>query len=160
MPLMPVASLIAMLIDGANHRVERRLSEWHVAAVTLAAGVMLMSESTFALQPYAFAAQVAPQGVWAWTLVMLGAVRLGALAVNGALPHGSPHLRSGLASASAVIWAVLLAGFLAYHTVLVIEAFIAGTVAVDIISAYRAAQDARREDDRRHAAGPRDGNPV
>lgn len=130
-----------------KHRLHRRLCEWHLAVVMMLSGLALMVGDTFLLEPFAVVRQIASQDTWAWTLFIVGFLRFGVLFVNGAIERGSPHLRSGLASISTLLWSVMLAGLLAFKTPLLIGPFLAAAVIFDLVNAFRAAQDARVEDE-------------
>lgn len=143
----------ALTIAGMNRRLDRRLSEWANAVAMVLAGLILMFGTTFELPPYEVViGRIAGQTTWGWALIAVGLARLVVLTVNGALPRGSPHLRSGLSSLSAIIWSVLLAGFLALEPTVLVSAFLAAALGADLVNAFRAAQDARLEDDQCGAA--------
>lgn len=118
-----------------------------MAFVTFLVGVLfLASPSTLDLPPYEVVSRIATPFTWGVILTLVGMARLLVLYINGAWSK-SPHLRWLLASASAVIWAFMFAGLTAFSTPLQIGPFIAGAVFVDLINAFRAAQDARVEDE-------------
>lgn len=129
------------------HRFNRRLSEWHLAAVMLAIGLVLSLGDTFSLPPYEVVRRIAGQETWASFMTLLGAARVAALVVNGAWPRITAHARYVLASVSACTWALMLAGLLAFAMPLMVGPFLAGAAIVELISAFRAAQDARRADE-------------
>lgn len=161
--IMPVAKRLFALTftqHFAGDRLNRRLSEWHMAGVMLSCGLTLMSSADMfgTLASYEVVSRIASQGVWAAFMVLLGAARLTALVVNGHFPRATGHARYLLASLSACTWALLLAGFMAFNSPLMIVSFLSGAVVVDLISAFRAAQAARQADDTREEHnGPRPG---
>lgn len=143
-------------VAALQHRFHRRLSEWHMAVVMLSTGIMLLDASTFDRPPFELVKQIADQQTWAITMAAVGGARLAVLIVNGSLHRGSPHLRAFLAFVSALIWSGMLAGLWSFGTALLVGPFLAAAVLVEWVALYRAAQDAREEDDRR---GGGNGNP-
>jgi hypothetical protein len=160
MRVIPVARrLFALTVSHhlSSHRFNWRLSEWHLAGVMLAVGIMLQSSQTFGLPPYEVVRQIAEQDVWSWTMILIGMGRLVALVVNGHAPRASGHARYVLASMSAFTWALLLAALLSFNTPLMLGPFLAAATVVDLITAFRAAQDAREADEtkgERNDTGP------
>jgi hypothetical protein len=134
-------------INVVQHRFHKRMCEWYMACVMFSAGLIILLGTTFDLPQYEMVRKIASQHTWGSFMVILGAARIGVLAVNGALRRGSPHLRSGLSLISAVLWSFLLAGLLAFDVPLIIGAFLAWAIVFDAANSYRAAQDARKEDD-------------
>lgn len=130
-----------------RHRFHRRLSEWHLALLMFVTGLVLASTDAFVLESFAAIEQIATQPIWSTTMASIGGLRIAVLTVNGALGRRSPHLRALLAFISIIIWSFLLAGLVQSSTPLLIGPFIAMAIAVDMINAFRASQDARREDD-------------
>jgi hypothetical protein len=146
---MRLSHIFTLDVAAVRHRFEHRLAEWHLAATMFLCGLTLLSPGmTFDLEPYYVIRQVASQEVWGWALILTGGLRLLVLAVNGALPRGSPHLRAGFAFIAAPMWSVLLAGFWTYHVPLLVTSFLVAAVVTEMVNAYRAAQDARAEDDK------------
>lgn len=148
--MMPAAKRLFALTVTQNlvaHRFNRRLSEWHLSGVMLAVGIVLATGDTFGLPPYEVVRQIAPQETWAGMMIVFGTARLVALIVNGVCPRITGHARYVLASLSAFTWALMLAGLLAFDTPLMVGPFLAAAAIVDLISAFRAAQDARQADE-------------
>jgi hypothetical protein len=140
-----------------RRRFIRRVSEWYFAAVMTAIGIILLDGNTFDLQPYALIRDYADQTTWALWLTFIGSARLVVLLINGGLRRGSPHLRIILASVSSLIWLTFfVCTAIATTTPLMLGPFLAGATIFDLINCYRAAQDARREDDE---SGVRHGQP-
>lgn len=147
MPVLKTLFALTFTSGAVAHRVNRRLSEWHLAIVMLLVGIVIEAGNTFALAPYEVVRQMADQSTWAMVMIAVGGGRLAVLIVNGALPRCTGHLRYTLASASAVVWAIMLAGLLSFGTPLMVGPFLAMAVVVDLVSAFRAAQDARLIDE-------------
>lgn len=139
--------LFTININTVQHRFHRRLCEWYLACVMLSAGIVLLFSGTFELPPYEIVRKIANQQTWAVLLTTLGGLRVMVLVANGAIRRGSPHMRAVLALLSAVLWAFLLAGLLAFNIPLLLGPFLAWAIFYDGANSYRAAQDAREEDD-------------
>jgi hypothetical protein len=90
---------------------------------------------------------MAAQPIWAILMAVTALARFAVLVINGKLARGSPHLRSGLAFVSAVIWSFLFAGLLTFHKPLLLGPFMISAIVFEAANSYRAAQDARKEDD-------------
>lgn len=138
-----------------SHRFNRRLSEWHLAGVMLAIGLVVEFGATFGLPPYDVVRQIADERTWSVFMISLGTARLVSLIVNGHAQRITAHARYLLASVSAFTWALLLAGLLAFDTPLMVGPFLASAAIVDLITAFRAAQDARQADETSEAGDGR-----
>lgn len=134
--------------QAIRHRFDRRVAEWHMAGAMTAAGGALLAGVSYGLPRYEIAGLSADEATWGWALLSIGLARLTVLAVNGSLRRGSPHLRWALAAASGVLWSFMLAALLLSAAgTKALAPFLLAHMAVETVNAFRAAQDARREDD-------------
>lgn len=138
---------ISFTTAAVTSRFSRRLSEWHLAVVMLVAGVMVNIGDVLDLPRYELVRDIADPGTWAVAMMVVGGSRLAALLINGSRPRFSAHLRYLFASMSAFIWALMLAGLLAFGETALIGPFLGMAIVVDLVSAFRAATEAREADD-------------
>lgn len=139
-------SLLTLSVTTCKINVHRRLSEWHLTFVMLLSGLVFLFGDTFHLPPYAVVKEIATDFTWGLVMMGLGTIRLIVLYINGKWSR-SPHWRSVLAALSAIVWSVMLAGLMAFSTPLLVGPFIFVAIVVELISAFRSAQDAREVDE-------------
>jgi hypothetical protein len=133
-----------------SERFRTRLAEWNMAIAMTACGVVLLvGGNTFALEPYVVLRVIASEQTWGLVLFWVGALRLTVLGINGALPRGSPHFRAMLSGVSAVIWAVMLTGYLSSSIPSLMIALTGANIITEFVNIRRAAAAARAEDDGR-----------
>lgn len=110
------------LIDGITSHFPARRSEWALASMLFATGVILLLPGvTFDVRTPIFRvlADMAEEDVWGYACLLFGGVRLMALIINGTfLPHSkfsrySPHARGGMAFGSCFFWAAISYGLFA-----------------------------------------------
>lgn len=132
-----------------RHRIHLRMAEWHLAISMLICGIVLLSKGeTFAMDPYVSIRGMASEEVWGWILLVIGALRVIVLTINGTLPRGSPHLRATLSAFSAVIWSILFSGYLASDVPSLMIAITGVAILTEFVNIIRAAGSARLEDDK------------
>jgi hypothetical protein len=143
------SQLFTLTVRAVRERLHFRLAEWHLAVtMTLCGFGLLQPGDVFAMPHYAVLSYLADEDVWGWTLLVVGALRLMALTVNGALPRGSPHLRALLAIVSCVLWSALLMGFMSAGSPSLMVPVTAAAVFTEFVNIYRSAGSARVEDER------------
>jgi hypothetical protein len=140
------ASLFVMDISGITHRFHKRLSEWYLTCVMIAIGVLFLQGGDFQVA-YEGLGKIAAPHVWGLSMCIVGGLRFVILAVNGSLKRGSPHIRAALAFTAAMIWAIDLGGLMAYGVPLQVGPFLGAAIILEMVNVFRAAQDARYEDD-------------
>lgn len=89
-----------------------RALDWTCAAMILAWGiVLLLPGETFTSPAYEFLADLGTEAAWGSTLIVIGALRVVALIVNGHWQEGSPVMRAVAAALGVIVWSLFLAGF-------------------------------------------------
>ena len=142
-----------MIIVGFSSKFRERVAEWHSALAMFSIGIILLMEGeTFALAPYSEIQNIATESTWGTICAGLGGLRLAILGVNGAMWR-SPHLRAVCAGLSALVWSNFLTGYLSSHTPTLMLGMVSAALLFDLYNSYRAAQDARQEDDKRGGSG-------
>lgn len=136
-----------LVSDAFAKRFRVRSLEWFLALAMLLVGLELLRPTdTFDLLPYIYLRRLATETAWAWTCTAIGTARLLLLAINGALPRGSPHLRAALSATSMLVWGSLAAGYAAARFPTLMLAFTIPATAFEFVNIYRAGGDASVED--------------
>ncbi len=111
--------LLVRIRDGITDHFPARKSEWALAGMLAAIGVVLwLPGQTFDnSKAYLGLARIATESHWAIGCFWVGFIRLVALGVNGTFqnsPYGriSPHVRALLAFASCLFWFTLALGLI------------------------------------------------
>lgn len=133
-----------MLIVEMKRHFEVRAIEWWSAACLLSWGaVVLLLPGMFTEPQYApfFRGMTlwAPQQVWGMFAFMMGAIRLGALIING-FYFRTPQIRLATAFLSVCVWFFIVAGFFQAGAIMGITIYGWHMVA-DIYSSFRSASD-------------------
>lgn len=130
--------------------VRTRGLEWACSWIVLFWGISLLAPGdTFARGIYAQFLLIAPEAVWGVVSSMYATLRLGALAVNGRMPQGTPILRLLGAAVGAGFFALLTmlfwneagiqsTGVPVYAVLCVSEFRSTIRAAADVVHAYRA----------------------
>lgn len=90
-----------------------RMMEWYSGAVTAAFGIVLLRGDDLFSQPAwtSFAKFFESQAWFGWLMVILGAIRIGGLIVNGTRKHVTPQIRQVTAFMGVIIWTAVSLGF-------------------------------------------------
>lgn len=96
-----------------SHRFGPRLMEWWMAFHTAMFGsVLLVSPDLFDQPAWSgFESIFHDEARLGWVMVLLGAVRIGGLIVNGARKHVTPMIRQVSAGIGCLIWFGIVYGF-------------------------------------------------
>lgn len=146
-PIKSTFFLWARAVSKVHSHFPARMSEWGLGYIMLSWGVLLiLNPRMFEQGGDIYGGFGYEQAHWAALAVIIGAVRLVALFVNGASQR-TPTIRAAVSVASAVMWVHILNGFFAsylesglVHTGFAVYPwFVLG----DIYNAYRAGMDAR-----------------
>lgn len=98
--------------SSLNQTFEARASEWALAAITLCLGlVCLLNLELFDNINYQYMKSWANQEIWGSIFVMIGALRLTVLFINGGYWR-TPHFRSMFAFACCFLWFQLSLAFM------------------------------------------------
>lgn len=144
--------LIVKVLRGIQSHLPARASEWALGAILFNWGwILLLPRETFSREAYALMLAVMPENAWGAGCLLLGAVRLLALVVNGtfastAYSRFSPHVRTGMSVLSCFFWLQIVLSFalapagtgMAVYPVLLV---------LDLYCAYRASRDAQHSDE-------------
>lgn len=124
-----------------------RVSDWLLSVILFSWGltVLFLDPAVWALPIYSGLDSLASQGTWASLAIALGAARLGALFVNGAVRR-SPHLRAVGAFLAIFIWVQISLGSMTSEAAGAAVAIYPWLVFADMFNVYRAARDARQSD--------------
>lgn len=125
-----------------RHRFGPRLSEWFAAVVTFLWGVvLLLPADTFAGPSWVIFRAIMPEGSWAVLLIILGALRLGGLIVNGARKEVTPWIRVLSAGGGFVIWSGISLGFGLSGVISTGLAVYPAIAVLELFNIHRAAHD-------------------
>lgn len=125
-----------------KHRFGARLSEWSLAVHTLLFGyVLLIADGIFTQPAWLGFAQHIEQSTLGWFMFLLGVLRLGGLAVNGARKHVTPYIRIVSAACGFVIFSLITAGFAMGYTTTSLAIYPIFAI-VELFNIYRASSDA------------------
>ncbi len=150
--------MIVMQIRGVGDSLRFRLSEWLLAGVMLAWGSMLLLPDPLFVQLPSMAgmASIAPEGVWGLACFAIGAARLIILIVNGSWRRVH-KARALCAFLCALVWASIAVGLFrgGFLTpgVVTYPLF----VLADLFTVWRAAADARIQDEAAKREAAKDG---
>lgn len=137
-----------------RHRFGPRLSEWYVAVVTFLWGVvLLLPADTFAGPSWVIFRSIMAESSWGILLMVLGALRIGGLIVNGARKNVTPWIRVVSAGGGFLIWSgvslgfglsgVISTGLAVYPAIAILELFNIHRAAHDAGETYAAAATGR-----------------
>jgi hypothetical protein len=94
--------------SGITAHFRTRVTEWFAAALLIQLGVTFyLPPEVFPVQPsWAVLAQIAPEETWGIVMLAIGALRVGALTINGTYQgfRWSPHIRALTAFLSCGVW--------------------------------------------------------
>lgn len=138
----------AMLVSLHEH-FKIRVTDWLLSAILLSWGFALFAVDprVWDLPTYTGLSRIASQYCWAAAASMIGAARIAALFINGAIRR-SPHLRCIGAFLAIFIWVQLSLGLLYSDLVGPGIAIWPWLAFADMFNVYRAAMDARASDHR------------
>lgn len=90
-----------------------RMMEWYSGAVTGVFGIILViGDDLFSQPAWSGFAKLFESQVWlGWLMVLLGAIRIGGLIVNGTRKHVTPQIRQVTAFMGVIIWTAVSMGF-------------------------------------------------
>lgn len=138
-----------------------RVTDWLLSLILFSWGVALfgLDPRVWALPIYSGLSNLASQSTWALVAAVIGALRLSALFVNGAV-RPSPHLRGVGAFLAIFIWVQLSLSQIFFSDMAGAAVAIYPWLAfADMFNVYRAAKDARIADtkarDRRRTVAAR-----
>lgn len=139
--------LIIRVYHGVADHFAARVADWFLSAMMLSLGAVFWKNAAmFDQWPQVFAnmARVMPQHAWAVLCILVGAIRVNALFINGTFPQfrWSPHLRFAMAVVSAVIWLQVALGLVLSGVIGLGQAFIPHLVLFDIFNAFLASSEA------------------
>lgn len=152
--------LIVKVVRGIQTHLPARAAEWALAAILFNWGwILLLPKETFGREAYALMLAIMPESSWGVACLVIGAVRLVALVINGtfantAYSRYSPHVRATMAGLSCFFWLQIVLSFalapvgtgMAVYPVLMV---------LDLYCVYRAAGDAKHSDEVARNARPR-----
>lgn len=138
--------IIVRVIDGVTEHLWRRAPEWVLSSVTLSWGwVLLAPKDIFATSPaYNVFAQLATQRHWGLTFVVLGALRLAMLCINGTFRTfpWSPHCRAIGSFMNCFLWFGVTASLYASGQAVTGLAVYPGILLLEIVNVIVAAGEA------------------
>jgi len=153
--------IIVRLAAGVKDHFPARRSEWLLATYLCGWGIILGQPEPLFDTSRAFSGlrAFASEHTWAWACLLIGAVRLLALLINGTFAHTwygrySPHVRGSLAFLSCFIWTAISIGILnsgVSSTGLVIYP---GLLFLELTNISEALKDAGEVDRSRRDASP------
>lgn len=144
---LTVRPMIILKVDTLGDSLKFRLSEWGLSVIMLCFGFILLHPyDTLAAPVYALMRSTASEMVWGWGCFILGATRLIVLIINGAWKR-SPHFRAFAAFLSCFVWVQIALSLSVGGTLPTGIAVYSVFVIMDMVSAYRAAADARVSDE-------------
>lgn len=130
-----------------------RASEWAAALITLNWGVLAMNTNGEIIQNSApQLIHILPVQAWGAIFLIVGALRLAVLIINGALRR-SPHFRSASAFIGCFLWFQITMAFLNDSEISTALAVYPVLLAIDFYNAYRIAIEARITDEGYKHAG-------
>lgn len=143
--------LIVKVAQGIKSHLPARAAEWALGAILFNWGwILLLPRETMGRQAYELMLAIAPEPAWGIGCLVIGAIRLIALVINGtfadtAYSRFSPHVRTAMSGLSCFFWLQIVLSFalappgtgIAVYPVLLV---------LDLYSAYRAAGDAKHSD--------------
>lgn len=135
---MTVSVLVAI-----RDRFSGRILEWYVAAQLLMWGMILLAPEESFKTSVVFVNFGVSEQLTGQIMLAVGVVRMGALIVNGAVPHVTPFVRLGGAWIGCGVWFYISVKFAeAGHISTWIAAWPMACLA-EFVNMYRASQDAR-----------------
>lgn len=126
-----------------SHRFGPRNMEWFSGAVTFTFGCVLLWGDPVFQQPAwrGFAQFFGSQDIFGWIMFAMGALRLGALIVNGARKRVTPQIRQVAAFFGLIIWFGVVVGFYSSGAISTWAAVYTWLVVAELSNIYRAAHD-------------------
>lgn len=125
-----------------KHRFGARLSEWALACHMVLFGyILLIGEGIFQQPAWLGFAQRIDQSTLGWFMFLLGVLRLGGLAVNGARKHVTPYIRIVSAAFGFLIFSLITAGFTMGFPATALSVYPVFAI-VELFNIYRASSDA------------------
>lgn len=138
---------LTVLLSHGRAKFHVRMAEWMLGFAMFGAGLQLARPlETFALGPYVYIRQIADEQSWAIAFILIGALRLLVLIINGSMPRGSPHLRGSFAAVCGVIWALLAVEVFASGVPSLLFPFCSVFLVAEFINTFRAFSEAGSED--------------
>ena len=126
-----------------KHRFGPRLMEWFIAWVTACWGaVLLLPAETFHGASWIIFSAIATEEFWGTAMLLLGALRIGALVVNGVRKDVTPWIRVVSAASGFMIWVGITTGFALTGNISTWLAVYPSFAVAEIINVVRAARDA------------------
>lgn len=120
-----------------------RALEWLFAVIVFNMGVVLLDEYPTLDSPiFSEMIRFGPESLWQWLLLGLGALRLGALYVNGAWVP-SPWVRLATALLCCTVWLWITLGIAQQGTAFLLMAVFSAFIPAELYNVARAATDAR-----------------
>ncbi len=135
--------LVKDIIGRIQHRFGPPMMEWFSGAVAATFGVILLvGDNVIDLPEWSwFADFFHEQGTFGRIMIALGAARLVALGINGALIDVTPLIRQVSAFCGLLVWFAIAVGFYLSGVLTVWAAFYPWLVIAELTNIYRAAHD-------------------
>ena len=126
-----------------KHRFGPRMTEWMIATIIFLWGfVLLLPAETFEEDNWTFFKSVMTENSWGWTMMTLGAMRIGGLIVNGARKNVTPWIRVFSAGCGFIVWIGIIVAFALSGVVGTWLAVYPTIAVIELVNIYRAANDA------------------
>lgn len=144
---------ITMRIRLPSH-FQTRACEWMLACITAVwGGILLLPFDVFGTNPnFSAMAELGPQKVWGFLVVLAGSLHLLGLYWNGT-KQKSPHLRAACSAIGVLVWFEVSLGFFASGLVTPNWGIFPVFTAFSIYNVVRAMMDARLADEHAKAGG-------
>jgi hypothetical protein len=132
-----------MIILELRKHFPPRAIEWLISGILMSWGItVILTPGLFRLnEAFTGLLAMAPQERWGLYAMAIGAIRMGALFINGSWRR-TPIIRVLCSFASAFVWTQVFLGFLNSPIPTTAFAFFPWFIASDLYSAFRAATDA------------------
>jgi hypothetical protein len=144
---------ISMMIVKLTNTFPIRVMEWLLAGIMLSLSLFYwqLTPAEWSHPIYSGLARLAESNTWAFFAFWIGAMRLGALTINGAW-RPSPHLRTIGAFLACFMWLQISLGVMTADVKAAELAIFPWLLLADIYNVFRASSDARVSDDRARQA--------
>ena len=141
-----LSAMIVRVAKGSTHNFAIRVSDWFLALMLTTFGLMLLTgPDIFATsRSFALLAHMAPACSWGTVCLVIGAMRLCALVINGTFPvfRWSPHIRFTMALLSCFVWFQIALGIALSPTISTALAVYPYLFLFDMYNTFLAASEA------------------
>lgn len=135
------------MFERIKSHLDTRFSEWAISLGLLTWGIIVFSQQTLfeGNSNFEVMSQIADEKMWGFSAILIGAIRLIFLFVNGTYQQ-SGHIRAVGAILSIIIWTFILASYAALPFIAPNLASLFLIITIDMYNLWHAAGDARKAD--------------